>query len=277
MAGPDSGERDAVKRLLRTAQVSGGPLLQRLSGGNIGSVWRAGRCVVKRMVDAPEGVLEAEAAGLASLAEAGVQVPEVHWAGPEGIVMAYVEPDEPDWTGLAEQLAGLHQCRAERYGSDAPGFLGRWPTPEGRGSWSEVFVEHRLRRLLDATRGTLGADVAGRVQDALERVEVPTEGPVRVHGDLWSGNLVHGRFGAVLIDPSVFDGERAVDLAMMQLFGGFPTEFWEAYEALLPIPHEVARGLAFHRLYFVLAHVLFFGSAYVGEADRTARSALTNR
>lgn len=277
MAGSDSRERDAIKQLLREAKVRGGLLLQRLSGGNIGSVWRSGSVVCKRMRDAPGGVFEAEAAGLALLKEAGVQVPEVHFVGSSGIVMSYIEPADPDWQDLAEQVARLHQHSASSHGTDEETFLGPWRTPASRGAWSDVFVDKRLRALLRETRQTLGPAVSERVEQALDEIEVPTEGPVRIHGDLWSGNVVHGRFGAVLIDPCVLDGERAVDLAMMQLFGGFPNEFWEVYEAVLPIPPEVARGLAFHRLYFLLAHVLFFGTSYVGEVDRTARAALTYR
>ena len=83
-----------------------------------------------------------------------------------------------------------------------------------------------------------------------------------IHGDLWSGNVVHALDGPTLIDPSAWRGERAVDLAMMSLFGGFQGAM-ERYEQLHPIPKEVHEAIPFYQLYYLLVHVHFFGSSYV--------------
>ena len=48
----------------------------------------------------------------------------------------------------------------------------------------------------------------------------PPEPPARLHGDLWSGNVLWGRDGRPwLIDPAAYGGHREVDLAMLRLFG----------------------------------------------------------
>ena len=43
--------------------------------------------------------------------------------------------------------------------------------------------------------------------------------PARLHGDLWSGNVMWTPTGAVLIDLAAHGGHRETDLAMLALFG----------------------------------------------------------
>ena len=69
--------------------------------------------------------------------------------------------------------------------------------------------------------------------------------------------------GPALIDPSVWWGERAVDIAMMKLFGGFDRQFWTHYNEIYPIPQDVHEAVPYYQLYYLLVHVLFFGSTYV--------------
>ena len=100
--------------------------------------------------------------------------------------------------------------------------------------------------------------------EALYRRPLPAEGPAPLHGDLWHGNVYFAREGPALLDPSFFVGERGVDLAMMRLFGGFPRRFWEVYGELYPVPEEVERALPRYQVYYLLAHVHFFGQGYLG-------------
>ena len=67
------------------------------------------------------------------------------------------------------------------------------------------------------------------------------EGPCLIHGDLWSGNLLHGADGPVLVDPSAQAAERGLELGMMRWLGGFPASFWEAYEAAAPFRRRCTR------------------------------------
>jgi fructosamine-3-kinase len=99
--------------------------------------------------------------------------------------------------------------------------------------------------------------------------------PCLVHGDLWSGNaglLASG--GGALFDPAVYRGDREVDLAMAQLFGGFPTAFFKGYEQEWPLPTGHRQRRELYNLYHLLNHANLFGGSYWDQAERSIRSLL---
>lgn len=243
-----------------------------LAGGDISAVHRAGPWVTKSYATAEAttpGLFEAEAAGLRALSDAGVRVPTVRWVGADGIVMDYLPPGPDDPRALAEQIARLHHTAAEAYGWPGPVFLGSFPLPMSPDTrdWADFWRRFRIEPLLDATRPILGP-LADAIERWLDRFAPETEGPCLIHGDLWGGNVLMTDAGPALIDPSVWRGERVVDLAMMRLFGGFSERFWDAYRALYPIPSAIERAIPFHQLYFVLVHVHLFGAAYLDHVRR---------
>lgn len=253
-------------QILRRAGLSAQGL-ERLAGGDVSEVWRAGPYVLKLRRDPPPGMFEAEARGLYALMQAGARVPGIVWAGEEGLVLEYLPPTAPDWEAFARTLAALHRLRPPAYGWDTPVFLGSFRLPEGTlEDWSLFWTEYRVRPLLEAAWGRLG-ELGPKVERSLQD-PLPAEGPALLHGDLWHGN-VHFSSGPVLLDPSAWWGERAVDLAMMRLFGGFPPEFWRYYRALYPVPAEVEAAIPRYQLYYLLAHVHFFGQAYLPALERT--------
>jgi len=240
----------------------------------MGEVYRVGELVVKTHPAVPEGLFEAEAAGLARLAEAGLRVPQVVWAGSCGIVMSYLRPGPDDPEGLAGLVAGLHACRGVHYGWEGQVFLGRFQLPSGTSAdWGAHWSERRIFPLLQATSRQLGG-VVEDVERALAEHEPLLEGPCLIHGDLWSGNVHMSEEGAAVLDPSVQWAERGVDLAMMQLFGGFSPRFWDAYRTSMPIPPALERSISYYQLYYLLVHVHFFGRSYVDAVRRAARACL---
>ena len=256
--------------LLRQAGLKPYPL-EALSGGEIGQVWRAGPYVVKTHPSPPPGLFQAEARGLWALAQAGVRVPRVYWASEAGLVLEYLPPGPPDWEGLARMLATLHRQPAPTYGWDGPVFLGSFALPGGTSSsWPHFWAEKRIQPLLEAAWPQLGA--MGPKVESLLAEPLPQEGPALLHGDLWQGNVLHTQEGPALLDPSAWWGERAVDLAMMRLFGGFPDTFWTIYQALHPLPLEVAQALPRYQVYYLLVHVYLFGSSYLPMLDRVLRT-----
>jgi phosphatidylserine decarboxylase len=248
--------------LIRAGRTVDGEI-QRLAGGDMAEVWRVGSAVVKMGADHPEQ-FAAEACGLRALIEAGIRAPEVFFADESALVMAYLEPGPSQPAALGTLISELHGVRGERYGSEASVFIGRFRLAGGwsDGAWSDFWATQRIQPLLRATWSTLGG-LGPRVERLLREYAPPVEGPVLLHGDLWSGNVYASSDGPALIDPSVWWGERGVDLAMMGLFGGFGGQCMQAYQRATPIPQEVQEAVEFYQLYYLLVHVHFFGASYL--------------
>jgi fructosamine-3-kinase len=93
------------------------------------------------------------------------------------------------------------------------------------------------------------------------------EPPARLHGDLWSGNVL----GGWLIDPIAYGGHREVDLAMLRLFGSPSRRFEAAYGELAPLADGAAERVELYQLFPLLVHTVLFGGGYGGSAERAAQ------
>lgn len=258
---------------------------------------------VKRRADAPEGFFAAEAAGLAWLAEAavdgGAPVVEVLGVARHEIRLRRLPPGRPTAAAaeaLGRGLARTHRRGAPAFGSAAPAAAGRgWigplplpvdvdPGPDGpAGSrWGAFFAAHRVLPYLRLARDASAVDADGaravdRVCDRLAAGEQDLTGPpepvARLHGDLWSGNVLWTPDGAVLIDPSAHGGHRESDLAMLALFGAPHLDrVLAGYRATWPLAEGWPRRVALHQLFPLLVHAVLFGSGYGETAVRVARA-----
>jgi fructosamine-3-kinase len=101
----------------------------------------------------------------------------------------------------------------------------------------------------------------------------PPEPTARLHGDLWSGNVLWGRDGkAWLIDPAAYGGHREVDLAMLRLFGSPGKQFLAAYEERFPLAPGHEERVELYQLFPLLVHAALFGGGYPASAERVARA-----
>lgn len=246
---------------------------------------------VKSRAGAPSGFFAAEAAGLRWLAEPGaVPVVEVLEVREDALHLVRLESASPDAEAardLGARLARLHDAGAPGFGW-APGdsaWFGPLTDPfevptDSRDSFARFWAEDRLRPLLASCISTLGSDGSARVEAAIDTIADGSfdgicgqepEPPARVHGDLWSGNVMWTGGGAVLIDPAAHGGHRLEDLAMLSLFGAPHLEqIYAGYEQAHPLPQGWREDLPAHVLFGLLAHVHLFGSGYASQAISTA-------
>lgn len=239
----------------------------------------------KRLEGAPPLFFAREAAGLRALAAAGARVPEVLDVDGASITISWVDQGHERTPASEErfgrELAALHRTTGERYGSvdgEPRGYLGACPvdlTPSD--SWHESWVERRVvplaRRAADEGRlDPATALLAERL--SADRLG-PAEPPTLVHGDLWGGNRLLDPHGdSWLIDPCAHYASREVDLAMMQLFGGFSGRVLAAYAEAFPLAPGWQERIPVHQSVPLLVHALLFGGGYGVQAGDALRAAV---
>jgi fructosamine-3-kinase len=262
-----------------------------VGGGDINEAFRVelagGReAFVKTRPDAAPGEYRAEAAGLEWLAEPrALRVPRVLEVEDGYLALEWVAPGALSAAGeeeLGRGLAALHGAGAPGFGSfrgseGEQAWLGSLRLPNGAAEdWPSFYAERRLRPLarLAGERGALSAEGMRAVERVCERIGElagPPEPPARLHGDLWSGNVLADVEGHPwLIDPSAYGGHREVDLAMLGLFGDAARTI-AAYEEAAPLADGWRERVGLYQLLPLLAHAALFGGSYAQAAERMAR------
>jgi fructosamine-3-kinase len=279
----------SVARALGVAVGASHPI----GGGDVGEGWRLeladGRTVyAKTRAGAPDGLFTAEAAGLSWLAAASaLPVPAVLAVAegsdddPPVLVLPWIQPHRHghrDEDALGRGLATLHRAGAPSYGFNGPGFIGPLPLDNRNAvTWAEFWwvrrIEPFLRLAVDA--GALDADGAAEIADLEDEVTEllgPAEPIARLHGDLWTGNILWSEDGRPwLIDPSAYGGRREVDLAMLALFGGVSERAFAAYAETWPLAEGNEDRVALYQLYPLLVHTVLFDGTYAERAVAAAR------
>ncbi|MGD0705505.1 MAG: fructosamine kinase family protein [Trebonia sp.] len=232
----------------------------------------------------------AEANGLRWLAEArAVPLPEVLGADQSMLVIELLPEGAPSAAAARDfgaSLARMHAAGAPAFGAPWPGYIASLPLDNtqpgrpGNTDWGSWYAERRLvpylRRAHDD--GSLSAADARQVEAVIDRIGElagPPEPPSRIHGDLWSGNVLWpGRRGA-LIDPAAHGGHRETDLAMLALFGApYLDEILHAYSDASRLADGWRSRVPLHQLHPLLVHVCLFGPSYAAQVTAAARAAL---
>ncbi|MFK0158987.1 fructosamine kinase family protein [Streptomyces sp. NPDC090499] len=272
------------------ARLTGRPVSgERAGPGGLAEVTLAGgSAVVVKRGDGP-GAVRAEVAGLRWLAAARtVPVPEVLGHDERWLVTGLIRTGRPDAAaaaGFGRALAALHAAGAPAFGAAPPGgprdaWIGLAPMRNEPGTdWPRWYAEHRVLPYLRAAadRGILRpgeAAVIERVCERLPELAGPPEPPARLHGDLWSGNVLWGADGRVrLIDPAAHGGHRETDLAMLRLFGcPYLDRILASYQEAAPLTDGWARRTGLHQLFPLLVHAVLFGRSYAEQALATSRN-----
>lgn len=274
-----------AEQLLDTAVIS----TSSVAGGDISTAVRlrlsnGTTALMKSLPHAAEGFFDAEARGLTWLAEAtadgGAPVARLLAHDPQCLIVEWVEPGKPGQESaetFGRALARTHAAGAAGYGAEHDGFIGRLPLPNRPAdTWAEFYAVRRVLPYLKLARdrGSVTADDAAAVERLIGRFPalLPEEGPSRLHGDLWNGNVLWGADGdVVLIDPACYGGHREADLAMLALFG-LPhlSRVLETYQEVHPLAEGWEDRVGLHQLFPLLVHAAMFGGGYGARAAAIA-------
>lgn len=239
------------------------------------------RLFVKFNASQQLAMFDAEADALARIAAAAaIRVPKPMCTGVAGdhafLALEYLDLDRggQDWTRLGREFAAQHRVCSDRFGWHRDNTLGSTPqTNAWKPRWIDFLREQRLGYQLRLAAGmgfggklqSLGAQLLATLQRFFGDYS-PL--PSLLHGDLWSGNtgfLADGQ--PVVFDPASYFGDREADLAMTELFGGFPVEFYRAYETAAPLHPGYHRRKHIYQLYHLLNHLNLFGAGYLRRCE----------
>lgn len=176
-----------------------------------------------------------------------------------------------------EELAmGQNRGTTSRFGFAQDNFIGTTPQPNGwSDDWIDFWHEHRLGfQLRLAEENGYGGQLQTLGNKLLDSLPAFYAGyspqPSLLHGDLWSGNHAFLADGTpAIFDPATYYGDREADLAMTELFGGYPADFYAAYRAAYPLNEDYATRRDLYNLYHILNHANLFGGGYARQAEQT--------
>jgi fructosamine-3-kinase len=233
------------------------------------------------------GMFEAEALGLRQIFDSKtIRVPEPICWGTVGnsayIVLEWLDlgyGDHQAWEEMGHNLAAMHRVTSRKgYGWEQNNTIGSTPQINTwTTDWVKFFTEHRLGyqfRLASRRGGHFPQQgrLLEAVPDILEGHHVQ---PSLVHGDLWTGNAAVTKLGEpVIVDPATYFGDREVDIAMSQLFGSFPPNFYSAYNEAFPLEEGHGRRKTLYNLYHIINHFNLFGGSYEYQANQMIASLL---
>jgi fructosamine-3-kinase len=254
------------------------------------------RAFVKRNPVAAPGFFACEAAGLRWLSAVTGGVPCATVLDHDGasLTLELLERAAPSREAAGEfgsRLATTHNAGAAAFGAapdgwDGQGFFGPMSRPlpmslTRHDTWGEFYADERLRPMAQRVASRLGAKAVDLIDGVIDRCRArhfdDDDAPARLHGDLWSGNVMWAPEGVVLIDPAAHGGHRETDLAMLALFGCPHLDtVLQGYQSVRPLRAGWRQRTGLHQLYPLLVHVELFGGGYAHQLEIAARSALTH-
>jgi len=231
------------------------------------------------------GMFEAEAKGLQLLKKSEtIYIPKVIAFGEATddsfLVLEYIDSGRKQpafWEDFGRSLAQMHRNSTDYFGLDHDNYIGSLPQSNHQhNDWISFFIEERLEAQLKRAMesGKINKSTIQQFNRLYTKLKAifPEEAPALLHGDLWSGNYMAGSNGEpCIIDPAVYYGHREMDIGMSQLFGGFSSKFYDAYNTEYPLENGWQQRIEICNLYPLLVHVNLFGGSYLMQVQSILR------
>ena len=260
--------------------------IQQVTGGSINESFyvktEKREYFIKTHPNAPSEFFQIEAEGLEKIRETQtIAVPQVYAysnnPGGSFLALEWIEGSKSSDTEirLGENMARLHQHFNDQHGYDNRTYIGMIPLNNGLfDSWIEYYGKVRLNGQLQIgiTNGRISGERRHRLEKLISSLDTFIPKHIKasyLHGDLWGGNWIAGENGEpYVIDPSFLYGDRHLDLAFTELFGGFSKQFYEAYDEVFPVDKNYEDFKEIYQLYYLLVHLNIFGKTYGPAVDR---------
>ena len=205
-----------------------------------------------------------------------LHIPDIFSVSESELIITAIKATSPNRLQLEQLgrgLAQLHRTQQPYFGLDEDNYIG--PNPQINSptrDWGEFFIQRRLNYQISLVKNHR---IRANYKDILEHssyrlrefLNEYCQHPSLVHGDLWQGNVMFDQHNVWLIDPAVYYGDREVDLAMTEMFGGFDEPFYTSYDKHFPRTEEYAVKRDIYNLYHYLNHYNLFGNNYLAGCD----------
>ncbi|MDJ0728763.1 MAG: fructosamine kinase family protein [Crocosphaera sp.] len=222
----------------------------------------------------------AEALGLKEMAQTQtIRVPKpICWGMTERssyIVLEWLEfgrSSNHSWEEMGRNLAKMHNYQGKsKFGWSQNNTIGSTQQVNNWAEkWANFFADYRIgfQLKLAARKGRNFGNYNQIVEKVRQILSKVNPQPSLVHGDLWSGNVAVTEVGEpVILDPATYYGDREVDIAMTELFGGFPAAFYRGYNEIFPLDQGYRKRKTLYNLYHILNHFNLFGGGYGSQAN----------
>ncbi len=242
----------------------------------------SGSYFLKWKQNEPE-LFEKEKEGLEILSNLSpIKIPKVIHCGlieeSNYLLLEFIEKSAPSqlfWEDFGNKLSHQHSITNPTFGLDHDNHIGRLPQRnESKEIWVDFFIQNRLMPQLEmaSMNGKVNLEIRNDFDSLFLELPnlFPNERPALLHGDLWSGNFMVGPAGdAWVFDPAIYFGHREAEIAFTQLFGGFDSIFYAAYNEQSPLEPGFEQRIELYNIYPLLVHLNLFGEAYLSGITNT--------
>ena len=174
------------------------------------------------------------------------------------------------WQKLGADLATMHlSCTHGEYGWQNDNFIGTTLQPNPwQKNWAMFFAEQRIGWQLQllAEKSIYLGDIDHISEHIHQLLLHHHPRPSLLHGDLWQGNIGFTETECFVFDPASYYGDRECDIAMTELFGQFPEQFYHGYKSQFPLAKGYEERKHIYNFYHILNHANLFGGVYIDQS-----------